>query len=144
MMRAVVDTNVLVSGLISEQGVPRQIITAWHQRQFTLLTSALIIAEAMRVLHYPRLQTTYRLSEEDILLFRDALLNDALVLEDLYQVTRSRDPQDNIFLACALEGQADYVVSGDAHLLEIKYYHGAQIVTPRQFLDLLKASTATV
>jgi predicted nucleic acid-binding protein len=77
-------------------------------------------------------------------LVRDALLNDALVLEDLYQVRRSRDPQDNLFLACALEGHADYVVSGDAHLLEIKYYHGVQIVTPRQFLGLLKASTATV
>jgi hypothetical protein len=144
MIRAVVDTNVLVSGLISEHGVPRQIITAWHQREFTLLTSALIIAKAMRVLHYPHLQATYRLSEKDILLVRDALLNDALVLEDLYQVRRSRDPQDNLFLACALEGHADCVVSGDAHLLEIKYYHGVQIVTPRQFLGLLKASTATV
>ena len=142
MIRAVVDTNVLVSGIISEQGAPRQIVNAWYQRQFTLLTSALIIAEVMRVLHYPHPQMTYHLSEEDILLVRDALLNDALVLEDMYQVTRSRDPQDNLFLACALEGQADYLVSGDAHLLEIKYYHGVQIVAPRQFLDLLKANTA--
>ena len=142
MIRAVVDTNVLVSGIISEQGAPRQIVNAWYQRQFTLLTSALIIAEVMRVLHYPHLQMTYHLSEEDILLVRDALLNDALVLEDMYQVTRSRDPQDNLFLACALEGHADYLVSGDAHLLEIKYYHGVQIVAPRQFLDLLKANTA--
>jgi putative PIN family toxin of toxin-antitoxin system len=143
MIRAVVDTNVLVSGIISEQGTPRQIVNAWHQRQFTLLTSALIIAEVVRVLHYPHLQMTYHLSEEDILLVRDALLNDALVLEDMYQVMRSRDPQDNLFLACALEGHADYLVSGDAHLLEIKYYHGVQIVAPRQFLDLLKANTAT-
>ena len=141
MIRAVVDTNVLVSGIISAHGAPRQIVNAWHQRQFTLLTSALIVAEVTRVLHYPHLQTTYQLSEEDILLARDALLNDALVLEDLYQVTRSRDPKDDIFLACALEGHADYLVSGDAHLLGIKYYHGAQIVTPRQFLDLLEATT---
>ena len=61
MIRAVVDTNVLVSGIISEQGAPRQIVNAWYQRQFTLLTSALIIAEVMRVLHYPHLQMTYHL-----------------------------------------------------------------------------------
>ena len=53
----------------------------------------------------------------------------------------THDPKDNIFLACALEGHADHVISGDAHQLEIKYYQGAQIVTPRQFLDLLKANT---
>ena len=141
MIRAVVDTNVLVSSVISEHGVPRQIVQAWHQQQFTLLTSALLIAEVVRVLHYPRIQETYRLSEEDILLVRDALLNDAKVMEGTYQVTRSRDPEDNMFLACALEGRADYLVSGDPHLLEIKYYHGVQIVTPHQFLDILRAST---
>ena len=137
MIRAVIDTNILVSGIISERGAPRQVIQAWHRQQFTLLTSALLIAEVVRVLHYPRIQETYRLSEEDILLVRDALLNDAEILEGLYQVTRSRDPDDNLFLACALEGRADYLVSGDPHLLEIKHYHGVQIVTARQFLDML-------
>jgi predicted nucleic acid-binding protein len=64
------------------------------------------------------------------------------VLEDLYQVVRSRDPDDGLFLACALEGHADYLVSGDPHLLEIKHYHGVQILTPRQFLDILKTNNA--
>ena len=136
-MRAVVDTNVLISGVISEHGAPRQVLLAWHQRQFTMLTSALLIAEVMRVLRYPRIQATYHLSEEDVLLTRDALLNDAEMLEGICQVTRSRDPEDDALLACALEGRADYVVSGGPHLLEIKYYHGTQIVTPRQFIDLL-------
>jgi hypothetical protein len=137
MIRAVLDTNILVSGIISEHGTPRQIIQAWYRQQFTLLTSALLIAEVVRVLHYPRIQETYRLSEEDILLVRDALLNDAEILEGLYQVARSRDPDDNLFLACALEGHADYLVSGDLHLLEIKHYHGVQIITSHQFLDIL-------
>ncbi len=56
----------------------------------------------------------------------------------LYEVQRSRDPDDDIFLACALEGNADYLVSGNSHLLEIKYYYGTQIVSPRQFLDILE------
>ena len=138
-MRVVLDTNVIVSGVISEHGAPRQIIRAWQDKRFTLLTSTLAIAEVTRVLHYPRLQETYRLAKKDILLVRDTLLSDALVLEGLYQVTRSRDPDDDIFLACALEGHADYLVSGAPHLLEIKYYHGVQIVTPRQLVEILKA-----
>jgi len=140
VIRAVVDTNVLVSGIISHYGAPHQIVEAWRGREFALLTSALIIAEIVRVLRYPRLQQTYQLSEEDILLARDTLLNDALILEDAYQVTRSLDPSDNMFLACALEGRADYLVTGDSHLAGIKYYHGVQIITPRQFLDVLKAN----
>lgn len=137
MIRAVVDTNVLISGTISPHGVLRQIILAWHQEQFALLTSAKIITEVVQVLHYPRIQEKYQLSEDDILLTRETLLNDAHVLEDLYEVERSRDPEDDIFLACALEGRADYLVTGDPDLLEIKYYHGTQIVSPRQFLDIL-------
>lgn len=141
MIRVVIDTNVLVSAIILEYGLPRQIIQAWQQKRFTLLTSTLMIAEVVRVLHYPHLQKTYHLTEQDILLVQDVLLNDALVLEDTHQVTRSRDPQDDIFLASALEGQADYVVSGDLHPLEIKHYHGVQIVTPQQFITILQTAT---
>lgn len=136
-MRVVLDTNVIVSGIISEHGMPRRIVQAWQAQKFTLLTSALIVAEVSRVLWYPHIQGTYRLSEADVSLVEETLLNDALILQDLYHVTRSRDPDDDILLACALEGRADYLVSGDPHLLEIKYYHGVQIVTPRQFLEIL-------
>jgi len=47
------------------------------------------------------------------------------------------DPQDEIFLACALDGQADLIVSGDRHLLDLGKYHGIPILTARQFLDTL-------
>ncbi len=137
MIRIILDTNIIVSAIVSLHGPPRQILKAWHQQQFVLLTSAAIISEVARVLRYPHLQKTFQLSEADIQIAIDSLLNDANMLEDLYQVQRSRDPDDNIFLACALEGKADYLVSGDVHLLEIKYYHGTQIISPRQFLTIL-------
>lgn len=137
MLRIVLDTNVIVSAIISPYGAPRQIFEAWRQRRFDLLISEAIIAEVARVLRYPRLQENFRLVEADIQIVLDSLLNDAYLLEDLYQVRRSRDPDDNIFLACALEGKADYLVSSDAHLLEIKYYHGTQIINPHQMLGLL-------
>jgi putative PIN family toxin of toxin-antitoxin system len=137
MLRVVLDTNVIVSGIISPHGPSRQILEAWHQQRFELLVSEALVLEISRVLRYPRLQKIYRLSEADIEVVLASLLNDAYLLEDLYEVQRSRDPDDNILLACALEGKAAYVVSGDSDLLEIKYYHGTQIVSPRQLLDIL-------
>jgi putative PIN family toxin of toxin-antitoxin system len=118
-------------------GRPRQILESWHRQKFIVLTSAAIISEVSRVLRYPHLQERYRLTEIDVQTVLDSLLNDAYLLEDAHQVRRSRDPADDIFLACALEGKADYLVSSDAHLLEIKYYHGTQIVSPGQFLEVL-------
>ena len=138
MLRVVLDTNVLVSGVISEKGAPRRILDVWKKEHFVLVTSIAIIAEIVRVLHYPHIKNKYRLKEDDIQSVETTLANDALVLEDMYKVRRSRDPEDDIFLACALEGRADYIVSGDPHLLEIKYYHGVQIISPSQLLEILE------
>ena len=48
------------------------------------------------------------------------------------------DPEDNKFIACAIEGKADYIVSGDGHLLNLKHYKGIQIVDANSFLKILR------
>ena len=59
--------------------------------------------------------------------------------EDSIKVSEiKQDPEDNKFLACALEGEAAYIVSGDNHLLKLKHYKGIQIVTARSFLEIIK------
>lgn len=59
-------------------------------------------------------------------------------MEDQYAVSKVRkDPEDNKFIACALEGEADYIVSGDDHLLGLKHYRGIQIVDAPGFLKVL-------
>ncbi len=61
--------------------------------------------------------------------------------EYLYMVSKVRkDPEDNKFIACAVEGDADYIVSGDEHLLDLKHYKSIQIVDARAFLKILGAS----
>jgi len=139
MTRAVIDTNVLVSGVIAPHGAPRRILEAWHAGQFIMVTAEAIIAEVARVLHYPRIRDRYNLTEDDFMAVVDSLRTDAQVVAGLYEVRRSTDPADDMFLACALEGYAEYVVSGDRHLLEIGYYRGVLIVTPRQFVAVLTA-----
>lgn len=139
MTRAVVDTNVIMSGVIAPHGAPRRILEAWHAGQFTMVTSEDIIAEVTHVLRYPRICGRYNLTEDDIAAVVDSLSTDAEVVAGLYEVRRSADPTDDMFLACALEGRAEYIVSGDRHLLGIGSYHGVLIVTPRRFAMVLDA-----
>jgi hypothetical protein len=138
MIRAVVDTNVMVSAVISEHGVPRRILLAWQNEKFSMLTSARIIAEVSRVLRHPRIRETYHLTEDDIERVQQMLETDAVVLADLYEINRSPDPEDDVFLACAVEGQADYLVSGDDDLLQLKFYQGVQVVSPAVFSAILE------
>jgi putative PIN family toxin of toxin-antitoxin system len=141
--RAVVDTHVLVSGVIAPHGAPRRILEAWHADQFTLVTSEPIVAEVARVLRDPRIRDRYSLTEDDVATVVDSLRTDKVVA-GLYEVQRSVDPADDMFLACALEGLAEYVVSGDRHVLEIGSYHDVLIVTPRHFAALLAAENGSV
>jgi putative PIN family toxin of toxin-antitoxin system len=141
--RAVVDTHVLVSGIIAPHGAPRRILEAWHAGQFTLVTSEPIVAEVARVLRDPRIRDRYSLTEDDVATVVDSLRTDKVVA-GLYEVQRSVDPADDMFLACALGGLAEYVVSGDRHVLEIGSYHDVLIVTPRHFAALLAAENGSV
>jgi len=123
---------------------PHRILEAWHAGQFAMVTSGAIIAEVMRVLRYPRICDRYNLTEDDVATVVDSLRTDAEMVAGLYKVRRSVEPADDMFLACALEGRAEYVISGDRHLLEIGSYHGALIVTPWQFAAVLAAEDGTV
>jgi hypothetical protein len=79
------------------------------------------------------------LAEEELDLWVDALRAIALVVEG--RVSRpvvQADPADDIYIAAAAEGLADYIVSGDRHLLDLGEHEGIRIVTPREFLDLLE------
>ena len=139
MIKAVVDTNLIISGSISDKGAPYKLLKAWENKKFILLTTMEIINEAKRVLHYPKIKATYRLTEEDILNTVNSLLNDAAIVKGLYQVKKVKnDPTDDKFLGCALEGGASHVVSGDSHLLSLKTYRRIRIVRVNTFLKILE------
>jgi len=139
MLRVVVDTNVIVSGILSRTGAPAELLNAWRERRFLLLSSPAIVAEVRSVLHYPHIRKKYPLVDEDIEQMIKLLEHDALIVAGDANVIGSipEDPQDEMFLACALDGQADSIVSGDHHLLDIRIYRDIPIMTARQFLDQL-------
>jgi len=139
MLKAVVDTNVLISSFISPLGSPREIERRWRNREFMLIASPAIIEEVNRVLHLPRIQQKYHLTESDIQAFVLALAHQAcyvagrLVLNDV-----APDPGDDKIISCAVEGQADFIVTGDKRLQELGEYKGIRIVNAESFIGILE------
>ncbi|MCK5541836.1 MAG: putative toxin-antitoxin system toxin component, PIN family [Desulfobacterales bacterium] len=91
--RAVIDTNLFISGLFAQKGYTFKLQELWITKAF-------------------------------------------IVTKDRYKTNKiKKDQTDNKFLSCALEAKADFIVSGDNHLLELKHYHGIQIVTAKIFVN---------
>jgi putative PIN family toxin of toxin-antitoxin system len=137
-IRAVIDTNIFVSGVISPKGSPRKILNLARNEVFEVVTSMSINHEILNVLHRDYIYSKYNLTEEIIDDIAAFLYEGTLLTEDQFAISKvRRDPEDNKFVACALEGEADYVVSGDDHLLSLKHYRGIQIVNVHGFLKVL-------
>jgi putative PIN family toxin of toxin-antitoxin system len=143
MLRVVLDTNVFVSSLLSTQGLPARVLNAWREGKYLLVTSPPIIAEIVAVLESPRISKKYFIRPEDIEQLVDLLKTDAVVVPGRAAVTGAvpKDPQDEIFLACAMDADADCIVSGDKYLLNLKTYKKIPILTVRQFAERLEKQT---
>ena len=134
-MRLVVDTNVLVSALLSNTSLPAHLITLWREGRFDLLTSAEQLDELMRVTRYPKIRE--RLSPSLAGRLVNELREIAMTVQALPTVEVSADPYDNYLLTLAAAGGAEFLVTGDKRdLLGIKVYQGTRIVTVREFLTL--------
>jgi putative PIN family toxin of toxin-antitoxin system len=138
VIRVVFDTNVLVRMALGRTPAARLLRAVWENGRFTLVISEEITDELAHVMRYPRLAERYNFTETDWHNFEAALRGTASIVPGLYLVEYiEADPSDDKFLACALEGQVDYLVSDDPHLRDLKYYHGAQIVSLEEFSALL-------
>ncbi len=138
-IRAVLDTNVLVSGLMGAKGAPRQALDAWLEGQFTLVTSLYLVDEFVHVLQYPRIAERLQVTEDELAAILAALLSQAEVVPEQLQLPGvTRDPKDDAVVACAVEGSADYIVSGDQDLLVLDRYESVTVVTPRHFMKVLR------
>jgi len=136
-VRAVLDANVLVSAAISTAGPPRQIVSAWVDGRFELIASPLLLAELRDVLARPKFRRW--ISTATAVDFIGGLADDALVLDDPPALPGvSPDPDDDYLIALARAAQADYLISGDRHLLDLTD-PDPPVLTPRQFLELIDA-----
>lgn len=129
-MRLVLDTNVLVSAILSD-GPPRRVLARCISRESILLESPLALQELAEVLHRPK----FRLTEEEVERALAAVATIAELIEPTTDVSVVvEDPDDDIFLALAVDGRADLLVTGDRHLLDLKSFRGIPIVRPADAL----------
>ena len=134
LLGVVLDSSVVVSAFLSGAGASAEILRLWRRdRAFQVITSDSILAEVIRVL------LEHGIADSLVEDFVTAVHLQALVTDNLYVVRYVvQDPSDDVFLAAALEGRADYIVTLDRHLLSLKQYHGVQIVRPALFLSYLR------
>ena len=128
MKRAVLDTNIFVS--ILKKGRLRKIFDLWLDDCFVLVVSDEIVKEMFEVLSRPK----FSFSSGEIKELGDLIFEKAVVCEPQNRVYVCSDPTDNKFVECAVEGEADYLVSGDAHLRALREYQGIKIVSPSDFM----------
>ncbi len=138
-MKVVLDTNVVVSRFISPTGVPSRLIDRWSGGGFDLLVSEPVLMEYQQALTYSHVSKLHGYTDLEIANWvrevREASL--ATVPTETLRVVKS-DPKDDKFLECALSGGADYIVSGDKHLVSLGEYQGIRILSPAEFLRVLE------
>ncbi|MCX7855477.1 MAG: putative toxin-antitoxin system toxin component, PIN family [Anaerolineae bacterium] len=138
-MRVVLDTNVLVAFLLTRGPAISSILDGWERGDFELLTSPALVAEVRRTLEKPALRERIRMEAAAALL--EALEKDASMTSGYLELSGvTPDPDDDAVISCAVEGDADYIVSRDMHLLQLGEYEGIQIVDPVEFVQRLRGT----
>lgn len=134
-MRVVIDTNVLISGIFWG-GIPFEILDLWVRDKIVLLTSEAILSEYARVLQEYGLKRNRTDLTEAWLHF---IVQYSHLIHTHRKVHVCRDADDDMYLDCAVEGSAEYIVSGDKDLLTLQNFMGVKIVSPMNFTKIFRA-----
>ena len=139
MIKVVLDTNVFVSAVLNPVGNPGRIIELVKQGRLKLIVSPDILAEIESTLSYPRLIKLHKKSSKWIKAFVKELSDKAIITPGTLELDAIKDdPSDNIYLACAVEGLANFIISGDQHLTKLKTFQRIRIVPPTRFLEIIQ------
>jgi putative PIN family toxin of toxin-antitoxin system len=131
MIIALYDTNVLISGSFW-RGMPRLLIRLARKKRIRVVICQALLDELQSVLTRP--DKPFRLSPAEAALIAEDVLTYTSLITPICEVTLCRDPDDNLVLACALAGRAEYLVTGDPDLLVLGKYEGVSVVKVRDFL----------
>jgi putative PIN family toxin of toxin-antitoxin system len=135
---ALLDTNVLASGFVRSSGIPGQLLWAWRDREFELVTSDQVLEELERTLgdRYFKARLTRRQRKRAL-----SLVRRRAVRAEITSPVRGVAPSeaDDLVLGAAISAGAHYVVTGDRDFLAVGSHGGTRLTSPRQFRDILRA-----
>ncbi len=130
------DTNILISGAARPESIPGKLVLAFLDGVFTLVTSVYQLNEFARVSRYPRMKKFLKPARAGYLM--NKLRKRALIIEPGERLNVSPDPDDNIIIAVAVAGGAQFLVSGDSqHVIALEKVGSVRIVTAAQAVELL-------
>ena len=132
-IKIVADTNILVSALIGKH--LQKFLDYWEQDYFRIIYSRETFQELVEVLNRKKFKKY--ISSETRQIFLKSLQKVSIEVFPNESIKASRDIKDNMFLECAVSGNADYIVSGDVHLLELKQFQGIKILSFTEFLKII-------
>lgn len=136
MLRVVLDTSTLISFVLTTGEIMRQVIAAWRDDEFVLVASPATLTELHEVLERPEIQQRAKVP---IARLHTEVVGISVHVPGRIELHNAcRDPKDDKFLACALEGQTHYLVSSDKDLLDMGSYEGICILNPGELLVALQ------
>lgn len=132
-MKIVLDTNVFVSAILTNDGNAYLVLQHVQRRRITLALSKAIVDELGRVLHKPQLRKRHRWTDAQISHYLANLvdISEIVAVSETLELLKT-DPTDSFILDCAVRSRADFIVSGDPHLRDLHSYRGIPILTPAQ------------
>jgi len=134
MLKAVIDTTVWISGVFWH-GLPNEILELWKAGDFEIIVSEAILEEIERKLHEKAVE--FEMETEVVSEWLDLITIEAIFVQPQEKIQACRDPEDDLFLKAAVEGRADFIVSGDKDLTDMGEFREIKLVKPRQFYDFL-------
>ncbi len=136
MLKVVIDTNVFVSATITEKGKSAQILKAWREKKLEVIISPEILKEIGQVIFKPKIKKISFWTEKERYQFIEDLARICILTPGSLELKQAvKHTQDHKFLVAAIEGEVDYIVSGDYHLRNLGIYKGIKIVSANEFLQ---------
>ena len=137
-MKIVIDTNVFISATFWS-GASDQVVSKVESKEIGLVLSKDIIKEFSKVLNYDEIKN--KIKDKDLVM--KYAVNKIVFISEIVDIPRKLkivkdDPDDDKFIETAVEGRADYIVTNDKHLLNVKEIEGVKIVKPDEFLKILE------
>ena len=132
MLKVVIDTNVFISALYLPESRPAGVVLLARRRKIHNFISPQILKEVERIIKKKLLWDNAKTQSAV-----RRIMNFSEEVQPQERLAIIADDPDNRILECAVAGQADFIISGDHHLLDLENYHGIKIVTPARFLELI-------